>query len=114
MWIYFRTVLYIDHDGISRLTNVLSNALDVVIERTKAENGVSQQTSRGHVTINDEEATVLTNTMKVLFNCTLAAKPEDNEQDKDLMSNMAKLCGVLHLLLTLDTDSRELTNSITR
>ena len=107
-------MLYIDHDGISRLTNVLANCLDVVIERIKTENSISEQTCGGPAGINDDEATVMSNTMKVLFNCTLAAKPEDNEQDEELMSKMVELCGILHLLLTLDKDSRDLTNSITR
>ena len=114
MCFFFRTVLYIDHDGISRLTNILSNCLDVVIKRASTGNGISQQNCNGHVSLNDNEVTVMTNTMKVLFNCTLAAKPEENENDAELMSNLSELCCILHLLITVEKDSNDLKNAITR
>ena len=114
MFIYIRTVLYIDHDGIPRLTDVLSNCLDVGIKRANTENGISQHNLGGHVALNDNEVTVMTNTMKVLFNCTCAANPEENENDEELMSNLSELCRILHLLLTIEKESHDLKIAITR
>ena len=56
----------------------------------------------------------MNNTLKVLFNCTCAANPEENKNDEELMSNLTDLCRILHLLLTLEKESDDLKGAITR
>ena len=114
MCIYIRTVLYIDHDGIPRLTDVLSNCLDIAIRRANTDDSTSQHNMAGHVALNDLEVTAMANTMKVLFNCTCAANPEENENDEELMCNLSELCRILHLLLTIEKETHDLKIAITR
>ena len=66
------------------------------------------------IVLNDEHAAAMANTLKVLFNCTCAASPEENSNDEELMTNLSQLCRILHLLLTIEKESRELRAAITR
>ena len=68
--------------------------------------------------LNEEEINVISNTLKVLFNCTISLVPEGSMSteniDEELMSNLSELCQILHLLLTLDKECFELNTIITR
>ena len=70
-------------------------------------------TKKGQVVLNDEEVLLVTNSLKVLFNCTLAANPEESS-DEELLSNLSELCRILHLLLTLNKERQDLRMAITR
>ena len=75
---------------------------------------LKNETESRHVLLNEDEVTVMNNTLKVLFNCTCAANPEENKNDEELMSNLTDLCRILHLLLTLEKESDDLKGAITR
>ena len=66
------------------------------------------------IVLNEEHVTAMANTLKVLFNCTCAASPEENSDDEELMSNLSQLSRTLHLLLTVETEKCELRTAITR
>ena len=113
-----RTVLYIEHRGITRLTDILAHCITTMKDRNEEENrhrhDIENMKNKLRPTLNEDEATVITNTLKVLFNCTCAANPEQNTGDEELMSNLSDLCKILHSLLTLEAESYDLKTSITR
>ena len=111
-------MLYIEHRGITRLTDILAHCITMMKDRNEEENrhsnGIANAKNNLRPTLNEDEATVITNTLKVLFNCTCAANPEQNTGDEELMSNLSDLCKILHSLLTLEAESYDLKTSITR
>ena len=87
----------------------------------------SSKVEKYPVALNEDEVSVLTGTLKVLFNCTLTVAPElnttlnqkerakkEDSADEELMSNLSELCRILHLLLTLDKECDGLKTMIAR
>merc|ERR1719167_249922 len=120
-----RTLLHIEHDGIIQLANVLSHCLDMAknnseedektsIEHLEKSSLLSTNEKDCEIVLNEEHVTAMANTLKVLFNCTCAASPEENSDDEELMSNLSQLSRTLHLLLTVEKEKCELRTAITR
>ena len=88
--------------------------LELKIFNSLLQSLLSKKEKECEVVLNEEHVTTMANTLKVLFNCTCAANPEENSNDEELMSSLSVLCHILHLLLTVEKESCELRTAITR
>ena len=109
--------LYLDHDGIILLTEVLSICVDEARERnleekkeaaTNLASRSSSERTPGLVSLNEEEVTCMNNLMVAFSYCLHGADFEEKHLDEKSATSLIDVCRLLHLMFSYEKESLDL------
>ena len=107
--IIFRALATHSCDAINSTLGVI----DSIIQHRKSA-GASTSQNASKIVLNEVEVDVIVNALKLLFNLTGSVYSSEDNGDAFMESEMAKMSKTCQLLLTIDAESSEITETLVK